>query len=134
MTTYETEAPSEYVKGVDVCISEPVTTIPTVPQHATMYTLVVKSSGDKFVELAPLDALRVRMTVVSLDNPVVICHSRAQAMNDNNQVASVPRPAGYLLSNTQLFPLVITSIQQLWVAATADSDSRVSVIVERRDG
>lgn len=135
---YETEADEELPvipDPVPVCVKEPVVTVETVPQHVTCYTVVVDTDVEQGVaELLPQDALRVRATVIVNDQPVVICHTRPQALDGSNRVASVPNPNGaYVPAGPTLStPVVIHGTQQVWLAGTSATPARVSVVVERR--
>lgn len=136
---YQTEADDDEFPvipdPVPVCVKEPVVTVETVPQHVTCYTVVVDTDVDQGVaELLPLDPLRVRATVIVSDQPVIICHTRPQAQDGSNRVASVPNPNGAYIpaSPTLSTPVPIHGTQQMWVAGTTTDPARVSVIVERR--
>lgn len=137
---YETEAAEEedarplQIDPVPVHVCDPVVTVETVPQHVNCYTLVIGSESDAVVELLPQDPLRVRATVIVSDQPVVICHTRPQALAGSNRAADVPNPSGaYIPAGPALStPVVIHGTQQVWVAATSVTAARVSVIVERR--
>lgn len=128
----EPETPVMPISPIPVSVCEPVVTVETVPQHMTCYTVVVDTddvdAGIK--ELLPLDALRVRATIIAHTAEAIICHSRSQAQDPANTVTNVPNPSGFLLSIDT--PLVLTGTQQMWVAATSSAARRVSVIVERR--
>lgn len=129
---YETEAEPVPDVVVPVCISEPVVTVETVPQHMQTYTVVVASgTNGGIAELLPLDPLRVRATIIVSDNPVVLCHSKTLAQNGANTASNVPTPQGAYVANSTT-PLVLTGTSQLFVAATVSSSTRVSVISERR--
>jgi hypothetical protein len=133
---YETEAPPAPVPDapipVDVCGM--VTTVATVPQHATCYTRSLSTASNPVDQILPYDPLRVRATVIVNDYPVVLCHSQPSAQDASNAVASTPSPDGAYVfaSATASSTVIITSVAPVWAAATFNQTSRVSVIVERR--
>ena len=139
---YETEVvddpePVQPIDPIPVSVCDPVVTVETVPQHITTYTLVISTAtnAQAVQQLLPLDPLRVRATIIVHDNPAVICHSRASANAAANTVTNTPAPSGaYLLASATLpaAPIVIHGTQEMWIAATTSSTSRVSVIAERR--
>lgn len=134
---YQTEADEpdpEAAAAVPVVVDEPVVTIPTVPQHMTAYTLVVEAddAAGGVAELLPQDPLRVRAQIIVNDEPVILCHSRTQALDSRNTVASVPNPSGAYIPDGIGFPIEITATDRMWIAATSTNPARVSVITERR--
>ena len=82
-------------------------------------------------ELVPADILRVRYTVISIDNPVVISRSIEEAQSDANTQTEVNYPSGALLDTGQ--KLQLAGNNQMWVAATVNTVSRVLVVVERAE-
>jgi hypothetical protein len=131
---YETEQTEQAfeIQPIPVCVSEPVVTVATVPQHVSCTTIVVATGTDGGVEqILPQDPLRVRAQIIVSDMPVVLCHSRPQAGSSSNQVASVPNPSGAYLP-VSVSPVVIQGTQPMYVAATSATAARVTVIAERR--
>jgi hypothetical protein len=117
---------------IPVEITHPVTTVATVAQHITCQTIVI-ASGDTqggVWALLPLDPLRVRAVILSVDQDVVICHTRPQAQASGNTGSSVPNPSGAYLPKTTM--LTLNGTQEMWVAATSATPTRVSITVERR--
>jgi hypothetical protein len=105
------------------------------PTFDIPYTVVVQTgTSDPTMavrELVPADLLRIQFTVISLDSPVVISRSIEEAQSQNNTVTATPYPQGALLPAGQKVQL--TGNNQLWVAATVNTSSRVLVIVERAE-
>lgn len=119
---------------VPVCVYDTVVTVPTVPQHATCYTLKLDADDVRYVELLPEDPLRTRALIMVHDQPVVICNSRAQANSASNQAAGVPDPTGAYIpaSAAASTRFELRSTNQFFVAATSTDPARVTVIAERR--
>lgn len=137
---YETETedapePLAPIDPVPVIVQAPVVTVGTVPQHISAYTVVVDTDTDRVAELLPLDALRVRATIIVHDQPVVLCHTMAQALSATNRATGVPTPSGAFVqasADHPAGPIVLHGTQPMWVAATWDQPARISVLVERR--
>lgn len=109
-------------------IDSPTYDIPytvTVQAGTTDPTLTVR-------ELVPADLLRVQFTVISLDSPVVIARSLEEAQSPMNAATPVNYPSGALLPAGQ--KLTLNGNNQLWVAATVNTVSRVLVVIERSEG
>lgn len=139
MLEYETEVeqpePLGEIAPIPVQVCESVLTVPTIPQHANTYTIVLSTAtnngyGSGVDILLVQDPLRVKATVMTIDQPVVVSHSQTQANSSSNQAATVPNPSGAYLPITT--PLVIATTQEMFVAATSATPTRISVIVERR--
>lgn len=123
------------VDPVAVVVDGPVVTVETVPQHVSTYTVVTSTDDERAVQLLPLDPLRVRATVVVHDQPVVLCHSQAQALSAGNRTPGAPSPVGayvWAAPGAPARPLVIAGGAAVWVAPTFDQPARVTVIAERR--
>jgi hypothetical protein len=107
------------------------------PEHFVFSTYQVQAgTAPQGTGLSPYqrilaqDPLRKEATIINVDNPVVLCHSEAQAANANNQITTVPFPEGaYLAAGANI---TIKGTGQVWVAATAVTASRVSVMANRR--
>lgn len=103
------------------------------PQHFVFSTAEVAygvAGYDNYTQILAEDPLRKDATILSVDNPVVICHSSAQANDPANQVSGVPHPVGALLPANA--SLTISGTGRAWVAATSASPSRVSIAINRR--
>lgn len=127
---------SEDVIRVHVENADDIKTVKTQesePEHFNLSTVIVALNTVGYNNFEPVlmeDPLRKDASILSVDNPVVLCHSVAQAMNAANQVAGVPYPQGsYLPAGTSL---TLTGKGRMWVAATSASPSRLSVFVNRR--
>jgi hypothetical protein len=107
----------------------------TSPTFDIPYTVVVQAGqSDPTMavrELVPADLLRISYTVISLDSPVVISRSIEEAQSQNNTVTATPYPTGALLPAGQ--KVTLSGNNQLWVAATVNTSSRVLVVVERAE-
>jgi hypothetical protein len=108
------------------------------PEHFECFTIAVQAGGapqgpsDKTYEmLLPLDPMRKRAKVAAIDSTVILCHSAAQANDPANQVAATPFPSGAMLTVAAGYETV-EGTGPLWVVATVNTISRVSVIVSRR--
>ncbi len=132
-TDQESPLDAAMAKPVNVCVVEPVLTMPGVSQYVSAYTLVVDTDANEtYVELLPYDPLRTRATILVTGTAVVITHSLTDAQDSRNQVANVPNPIGaYLPASTT--PVIMTHTGRMWVAATSTEGARVTVITERRD-
>ena len=103
------------------------------PEHFVFSTVVVGfgiSGYNNYEQVLAEDPLRKDFSILSLDNPVVICN-KAQVNDKANQVAGVPFPQGALLPAGSSF--TGTGTAQIFVVATTGSPSRVSVFVNRRN-
>lgn len=77
------------------------------------------------------DPLRKGATILSIDNPIVVCTSYQQAANTANQVATVPFPQGFYLPTGG--SVSIDGTGPLWVVNTNPAvNARVSVLINRR--
>jgi hypothetical protein len=107
----------------------------TTPTFDIPYTVTVQAGQTDPTmavrELVPADLLRVQFTVISLDSPVVIARSVEEAQSPMNVGASVNYPSGALLTAGQ--KLTLNGNNQMWVAATVNTVSRVLVVVERNE-
>jgi hypothetical protein len=132
----ETEHAPEIVPLVPVRVAEPVVAVPAVAQHILCSTVIVSSIEDTGIEqILPQDPLRIRATIIVYDNPVVLCHSRAQAQAPANKASSTHYPSGAYVPNgtPAAIPIVIEGTAPLWAAATTAAETRIAVIAERRD-
>ncbi len=123
------------IPTMPVCVTEKVITEPVTPQAFTTHTILlstatISTEGNGIDELLPKDELRVRATVLAVDQDIVICHSKAQAGSPSNSVAAVPAPEGFYLPKGIAYPLNTT--QRVWVAAVSAAANRISVSAERR--
>jgi len=102
------------------------------PEHFICSTYVVNTAQNSTIQaqVLALDLLRKDATILTTDNPIVICHTYRQTQDPNNQVAGVPNPVGaYLPAGASLS---VSGTGPLWVVATVATPSRVSVAVNRR--
>lgn len=135
LVEYETETPlEEIVPLVPVRVAEPVVAVPAVAQHILCSTVIVSSIEDTGVEqILPLDPLRIRATIIVYDAPVVLCHSKTQAQAPANKASNTHYPSGAYVVNGSPPVVVIEGTAPMWAAATTASETRISIIVERRD-
>jgi hypothetical protein len=122
-----TETPG-HVLPVTV-VSQPGQAGPAARQ-GTHFTMVVSTGVNPVDQLLGRDYDRVEARVLSADEPVVLAQSREMAENAANQAANVPFPVGSYLPAGLDRPIV--NCDELWVAATSATPTRVSVIVSRR--
>jgi hypothetical protein len=105
------------------------------PTFDIPYTVVVQAGQTDPTmavrELVPLDLLRISFTVIALDSPVIIARSIEEAQSPANTQTATPYPVGALLSPS--YKLQLIGNNQLWVAATVNTSSRVLVVVERAE-
>jgi len=109
------------------------------PEHFVCHTFIlvlpevgqVAGEGQQHVlDVLEVDPLRKDAAIQSLDNTIVICHSKSQALAPANSVAALPFPDGIPLTAGQT--LNVSGTGALWAAATVAGNSRVSVITNRR--
>jgi hypothetical protein len=105
------------------------------PTFDIPYTVVVQAGqSDPTMavrELVPADLLRINFTVIALDSPVIIARSIEEAQSPANTQTATPYPVGALLNPS--YKLQLLGNNQLWVAATVNTSSRVLVVVERAE-
>jgi hypothetical protein len=105
------------------------------PEHFVFSTYVVASAlaGYNTIEqVLAEDPLRKDASILAVDSPIVVCHSPAQANSPANQVAGVPYPQGAYLPANQ--SITIAGTGRVFVVATVNTASRVSVAINRRQG
>lgn len=104
------------------------------PEHFVFSTVAVafNTAGyNNSEQLLAEDPLRKDFSVLSVDNPVVICHSASQLTDPANQVANTPYPQGALVPAG--VSVTGTGTGRVWVVATTAQPSRVSVFINRRN-
>ena len=98
--------------------------------QAVHFTVVISTATNPVVQLLPRDYDRLEARVLTADEPVVLAQTREMAEAPNNQVTAVPAPVGaYLPAGLDR---TLRSCDELWVAATSATPTRVSVSVSRR--
>jgi hypothetical protein len=121
--------------------AETAVQMPSVPVHATgqdhpgghqgvHFTMVVSTGTNAVQQLLPRDYDRLEARVLAVDEPVVLAQSKEMAESVANQVASVPAPVGSYLPVS--LDRVLRHCDEVWVAATSATPTRVSVVVSRR--
>lgn len=133
---YETEAdeaPAGVAEPIATKVCEPVVTVPTVAQHLTCSTVVLTSDAP-YVQLLPLDPLRLRAQILLKGSKdIVICHSLAQAQDLANQASPLARPNGTIVSSGFTTPVSIETTQPVWAVGDASAGNiLLGLIVERR--
>ncbi|MBO2460967.1 hypothetical protein [Actinomadura violacea] len=131
---HETEHPADIeVPSVDPI---PVVTVGSVaveeilPQHVALRTFVL-TTDNPYKQLLALDPLRVRATLLALDDDVVLTSSRAQAMSPANLEATLAAPDGAVLPKS--FPVSLDTVGEVWATApTGTYPARVAVYMTRR--
>jgi hypothetical protein len=94
------------------------------------FTMVVSTGTNAVIQLLPRDYDRLEARILTVDEPVVLAQSREMAEAPANQVTSVPSPVGsYLPAGLDR---VLRNCDEVWVAATSATPTRVSVAVSRR--
>lgn len=105
-------------------------TVEHEPEHFVCETFVLHSTDNPPYANISLDLARKGITILPIDNPVVVCHSQSQAKAPDNQTANVPFPQGaYVPAGT---PLSVNGTGPLWITATVAGATRVSVVQTRR--
>jgi hypothetical protein len=103
------------------------------PEHFVFTTVVVAFNVNGYnnsEQVLALDLLRKDASILSVDQPVVICHSHSQMTDPANQVGGVPYPQGaYLPAGSSL---TFSGTGPMWVVATVNQPSRISIAVNRR--
>lgn len=100
-------------------------------RRANHFTVVVSTTTNPVQQILPPDPNRTEAQVLAVDNPVVLSQSQDMAWNPANQVTDTPFPAGSYLPVGYDRPIL--NCDELWVAATSSTASRVSVIVNYKD-
>lgn len=103
------------------------------PEHFVFGTRVVAAATgyDTYTQLLAEDPQRKDWSVMPVDQPIILCHSAAQAGNPSNQVAStVNPPVGAYIPAGGAFTFVGTGA--VWIAAASATPTRVSFAVNRR--
>jgi hypothetical protein len=141
MTRASKMADSEAIK-VEVINAEDMRVMQTEehePEHFVCNTFVLQigdpnqpdeNPQNQYASVLQLDPQRKSASIMTIDNPIVICHSENQANSPANQVPGIPAPDGVVLAVGQ--SVSVTGTAPLWAVATATGNSRVSVIVNRR--
>lgn len=120
-------------------ISKATKTEEVEPEHFTCATFTVQqgttgqvtsSQEQGIAQILAHDPQRKDASILTIDNPIIICHSPQQANNANNQTALTPFPEGALLPAGS--SLSVSGTGPLWIVATVASVSRVSVVMNRR--
>lgn len=134
------EHETEQHEGVDTAPVPPLKTVvvdsvvvaPIIPQHVQCYTLVL-TADDPIQVLLEQDALRTNAIAIALDHDVVLSHSFQQASDEANQINTLLRPNGSVITNAGGFPpyLPLDTTAKMWVVGNT-FPSRVSVVVKRR--
>jgi hypothetical protein len=121
--------------------AETASHMPSVPVHAIgqdhpgghqgdHFTMVVSTGTNPVVQLLPRDYDRLEARILAVDEPVVLAQSREMAEASANQVTAVPDPVGSYLPVS--LDRVLRNCDEVWVAATSATPTRVSVVVSRR--
>jgi len=108
------------------------------PEHFIFSTFVLQGIGtgnadempQYYLQILNLDPRRKSVSIMSLDNPIVLCHSEAQAMSPANQVAGLPDPDGIVILAGGTFS--VNGTGPIWAVSTVTGNSRVSVASNRR--
>lgn len=103
---------------------------PTAVHEGIPFTMVVSTGTNAVEQLLGRDYDRFEAMILTADEPVVLAQSREVASSAANQVASVPQPAGAYLPTLTWLPW--RNCDEVWVAATSATPTRVSVVVSRR--
>lgn len=99
--------------------------------RGTYSTVVVNTATNVYQQILPVDPNRTEAQVLAVDNPVVLCQNETMAQSAANQVSGTPFPVGsYLPAN---YDRPILNGDELWVVATTNTNSRVSVIVNYKE-
>lgn len=119
------EGPEEISYHVPV---EPVSPAPGA-RNGSHYTVVISTSQNPVQLLLGRDYNRVDAVVIAVDEPVVLAQnqSMAESVNNTNQATVGPVPSGAYIPAG--YPVPINHCDEVWVAATSSSLTRVSVIV-----
>lgn len=100
-----------------------------MPEDASAHTYVV-SDASGVQQLLGQDMLRRRATILTLDQPVVIASSLAEASDTNNPAAgsAAVSASGFVLPVN--VPLILETRHEIWVTPTSATATRVSVLTE----
>jgi hypothetical protein len=121
------QAPQQAAPEFDGSRYDPVKVQLRIPEVASASTVVVAAAAgyNSTQRLTGEDGQRYWATVMTLDEPVVLCFSEAAAHDPRNAGNSAGMTAGgfALPVNT---PLPIQTSAEIWVAATSSTPTRVS--------
>lgn len=121
----------------DILLMPPRVTEEKEPEHFVFGTYVIANATgyDLYKQLLPEDPLRKDWSVMTVDQPIVLCHSANQAASYAGQVANaassvtVP-PTGAFIPAGSAF--TFTGTGAVWIAATSATPTRVSYAANRR--
>lgn len=103
------------------------------PEHFAFTTRVIGNAAgyDLYTQLLAEDPRRKDFSILTVDAPIVLCHSAAQANAASNIVATTAQPpqGAYIPAGTSF---TFTGTGAVWIAATSATPTRVSVAANRR--
>ena len=109
---------------------DPVRTQLRVPEVASATTIVVATGAANTAavqRLAGTDGQRYKAVVMTLDEAVIVCFSRAAAEDPRNASNAAGMSAGGFVLPVNV-PLPVDTTAEVWVAATSSTATRVSFI------
>jgi hypothetical protein len=122
------EGPLEQADAYD-----PVRTIGVRPDVLGASTVSVAAGLNPVIRVLGADANRHRAVLLTLDEPVVVAVSMAQAGDPRNASNAAGQSAGGLVLPVNV-PLVIEGTAEVWAAATSSTPTRVSAWTETYSG
>lgn len=108
---------------------DPVKVQLRVPEIASASTVVIAAAAgyNRVQRLVGEDGQRFRVTVMTLDQPVVLCFSRTAADDPRNAVNAAGLPAGGFVVPVNV-PVTLETSAQVWAAASSATATRVSFV------
>lgn len=126
----------EWVSAQDADTAQPVRNKPyfrtetLAAPTAGAQTLSLSTTGVAFTQVLGFDPTRKRAVIMTLDEPVVLSGSNAQAGDPRNATNAAGLSAGGFVLPVNV-PFVMQSAAEVWAVATSGTATRVSVWTER---
>lgn len=92
-------------------------------------TFAISTTSLPFIQVAGFDATRKRAVIMTLDEPVVLSTSNAQAGDPRNAANAAGLSAGGFVLPVNV-PFTSESASEIWAVATSSTATRVSVWTE----
>lgn len=89
------------------------------PRMAGMYLTIVLTSAAPVRNLIGTDPNREYILAQASGNDVVLCATKAQALDAYNEATGLPNPDGLLLPKANTAPSPLKTTEALWAAAAA---------------
>jgi len=128
----DTDIREAEIESVPVHITKPVAIITEEkgPEDFALGTIIIGplAADEGPRQILALDPLRKDALIISNDQPIVLCHTAAQALSPRNQTVGLPNPDGFYCGIG--VGVELTGSGPLWAAGPVNT--RVSIAVNRR--